>query len=33
VRIRLDGPKNMQNALRAGLSATVTVHLDSASRS
>ncbi len=33
VRIRLDGPKNMQNVLRPGLSATVTVHLDSASRS
>jgi membrane fusion protein (multidrug efflux system) len=33
VRIRLDVPKDMQNVLRAGLSATVKVHLDSASRS
>jgi len=33
VRIRLDAPKDMQNVLRAGLSATVKVHLDSASRS
>jgi membrane fusion protein (multidrug efflux system) len=33
VRIHLDVPKDMQNVLRAGLSATVKVHLDSASRS
>jgi len=33
VRIRLDVPKDMQNVLRPGLSATVTVHLDSASSS
>ncbi|MGA7813342.1 HlyD family secretion protein [Caballeronia sp.] len=33
VRIRLDVPKEMQNVLRAGLSATVKVHLDHASES
>jgi membrane fusion protein (multidrug efflux system) len=33
VRIRLDVPEKMQNVLRAGLSAIVKVHLDSASRS
>jgi membrane fusion protein (multidrug efflux system) len=33
VRIRLDVPKETQNVLRAGLSATVKVHLDHASES
>jgi membrane fusion protein (multidrug efflux system) len=33
VRIRLDLPKDKQDVLRAGFSATVKVHLDSASRS